>query len=122
MRDRLSPVLERCRVMIGDHATNPGDLHGCFILSPGLSVISSGPASHEHLPETLWEHVSVASRSGPCPSWELMASVKALFWRDDEAVIQFHPPRSEYVNAHPYCLHLWKPPYRVILPPSSTLA
>ena len=22
---------------------------------------------------------------------------------------QFHPPRSEYVNNHPNCLHLWKP-------------
>lgn len=21
--------------------------------------------------------------------------------------MQVHPPRSEYVNLHPYCLHLW---------------
>ena len=26
----------------------------------------------------------------------------------DECVVQFHPPKSEYVNLHPYCLHLWK--------------
>jgi hypothetical protein len=47
-----------------------------------------------------------------------MAFVKDLFWHDDECVVQFHPPKSEYINNHPYCLHLWKPPYEVKLPPS----
>lgn len=28
---------------------------------------------------------------------------------EDERVMQFHPPKSEYINNHPYCLHLWKP-------------
>jgi len=37
-----------------------------------------------------------------------MCFVKALFWRSDETVIQFHPPESEYVNDHPHCLHLWR--------------
>lgn len=37
---------------------------------------------------------------------------------EEETVVQFHPPESEYVNNHLYCLHLWKPPYPVILPPS----
>lgn len=22
--------------------------------------------------------------------------------------LQFHPPKSEYVNLHPFCLHMWK--------------
>lgn len=38
-----------------------------------------------------------------------MCFVKDLFWTEDEAAIQFHPPRSEYVNNHSGCLHLWKP-------------
>lgn len=54
-----------------------------------------------------WEHVSV-SLEHRCPTWEEMCWVKDLFWSDDECVIQFHPPKAEYVNCHPYCLHLWK--------------
>lgn len=38
-----------------------------------------------------------------------MCFIKDLFWDEDDTVIQFHPPRSEYVNCHPHCLHLWRP-------------
>jgi hypothetical protein len=55
-----------------------------------------------------WEHVSV-SRRDRCPTWDEMCQVKALFWDADDCVVQFHPARSEYVNNHPYCLHLWRP-------------
>lgn len=54
-----------------------------------------------------WEHVSV-SRRDRCPTWDEMCQVKALFWDDEDCVVQFHPPRSEYVNNHPNCLHLWR--------------
>lgn len=62
-----------------------------------------------------WEHVSVSCKQR-CPNWQEMSHVKNLFWDDDETVIQFHPPRAQYVNFHPNCLHLWKPPYAVLLP------
>ena len=55
-----------------------------------------------------WEHVSV-SRHDRCPTWDEMCQVKALFWSDDDCVIQYHPPASDYVNNHPNCLHLWRP-------------
>ena len=55
-----------------------------------------------------WEHVSV-SRPDRRPTWAEMCEVKALFWPDDEWVMQYHPARAEYVNAHPFCLHLWRP-------------
>lgn len=55
-----------------------------------------------------WEHVSV-SRKDRCPTWEEMCQVKDLFWGEDDCVIQYHPPKSEYINNHPYCLHLWRP-------------
>lgn len=44
-----------------------------------------------------------------CPTWEEMSYIKSLFWDDTETVMQLHPPKSEHVNCHPYCLHLWKP-------------
>lgn len=58
-----------------------------------------------------WEHVSVALPMAVkrCPTWEEMCLVKELFWDPEDAVWQLHPPRSEYVNCHPYCLHLWRP-------------
>ena len=54
-----------------------------------------------------YEHVSV-SLHDRCPSWAEMCIVKDLFWGEDDCVVQFHPPKSEYVNLHPYCLHLWR--------------
>lgn len=44
-----------------------------------------------------------------CPTWSEMCRVKAAFWDDDDVVVQYHPARSDYVNVHPYCLHLWRP-------------
>src|SRR3954453_12001008 len=67
--------------------------------------------------EHQWEHVSVSLRNR-CPNWPEMNFTKGVFWSDDEAVMQLHPSRTEYVNLHPYCLHLWRPVYAEIpLPP-----
>lgn len=57
-----------------------------------------------------WEHVSVSpAKNDRTPTWEEMTFVKSLFWGEEETVIQYHPPKSRYVNNHPYVLHLWKP-------------
>jgi hypothetical protein len=61
-------------------------------------------------PEQQWEHASVTLIDQQrCPTWAEMCYVKELFWEAEDAVAQFHPPRSEYVNLHPFCLHLWRP-------------
>lgn len=54
-----------------------------------------------------WEHVSV-SRKDRMPTWDEMCQVKDQFWGEDDCVVQYHPPRSDYVNNHSYCLHLWR--------------
>lgn len=54
-----------------------------------------------------WEHVSVSTNLGT-PFWEVMQRVKDLFWDEEDCVIQFHPPKSVYVNNHPFVLHLWR--------------
>lgn len=65
-----------------------------------------------------WEHVSV-SLATRCPTWAEMCRVKALFWDEGDCVVQFHPPASEYVNNHPFCLHLWRSIDRTFpMPPS----
>ena len=67
-----------------------------------------------------WDHVSVAPRKHSyIPSWDDMCALKELFFQDDEAVIQIHPPKDEYVNDMPNCLHLWRANDKeMVLPPS----
>ncbi len=55
-----------------------------------------------------WEHVSV-SLPDRCLTWEEMCFIKGMFWGEEDAVMQIHPRKSEYVNNHPYTLHLWRP-------------
>ena len=56
-----------------------------------------------------WDHVSVTLNRERCPKWSEMCMVKEMFFEPEEAVMQIHPPKSQYVNNHPYCLHLWRP-------------
>ena len=67
-----------------------------------------------------WEHVSVAPyKRRVVPEWDDMCNIKDIFWKDDESVIQIHPPKTEYVNNVPNCLHLWRCTYKeMVLPPS----
>lgn len=68
-----------------------------------------------------WDHVSVAPyRRNILPSWEDMCRLKDMFFYDDEAVVQYHPAKSEYVNNLSNCLHIWKPQNETLpVPPSS---
>lgn len=67
-----------------------------------------------------WDHVSVSpQKSKYTPSWDDMCAIKEVFFKDSEAVIQIHPPRDEYVNNMPNCLHLWRANDKdMVLPPS----
>lgn len=55
-----------------------------------------------------WEHVSI-NRWDRDSTWKEMCELKEIFWKDDEAVMQIHPPKSEYVDNLEHCLHLWRP-------------
>jgi hypothetical protein len=68
-----------------------------------------------------WEHVSVSVRNAKrTPTWGEMAFVKLQFWDPEDVVMQIHPAESEYVNNHPYVLHLWRPANGECIPvPSS---
>lgn len=64
-----------------------------------------------------WEHVSV-SLSNRNPNWREMSFIKDLFWEPDDCVIQYHPPKKDYVNLCDTCLHLWRPiDIEIPLPP-----
>lgn len=106
---KFPSTLERYRIRQGDWASGTGDDFGAFVV-PGpcgrdLRIIASPGDADENIP---WEHVSV-SLPNRCPNWPEMSFVKDLFWDAEQAVMQLHPPRSRYVNQHPFCLHLWRP-------------
>lgn len=69
-----------------------------------------------------WEHVSVHivdEGNQETPMWDEMCKIKDMFWDAEDCVIQYHPPKSEYVNIHEHVLHLWKPiGQEILLPPS----
>lgn len=66
-----------------------------------------------------WEHVSVSINKRRCPAWHIMCFVKDIFWDEEDTVIQFHSAKSEYVNNHPFVLHLWRRIGSIVeLPPS----
>lgn len=121
MRTPFPEKVERGR-MRDAHAwsSSPGDDYGAFFLrmdptGPTLKIIAS--AGDEEIP---WDHVSVSTPSR-CPTWEEMAWIKDLFFTEEETVVQYHPPKSKYVNYHPYCLHLWRP-HGIELPLPPTIA
>jgi len=124
-------VPERYRVREGDLGSEPSDgPQGAFLFdSPEPSwklftIAHDGcvaPVEARFMgvsPGLLgWEHVSVQAvvrnrfvvKRSRVPSWREMCFVKAMFWDDEDVVMQLHSRRSEYVNAHPNVLHLWRP-------------
>ena len=119
MRNVVAAKLEAGRFLDGPYGSDASyGLAGAFgLMGPKgeeLRIVSSGTDQ-----EFGWEHVSVSCKRKRTPNWYEMCFVKDLFWSDEEAVMQLHPPQSDYVNVHPHCLHLWRPLDAVIpLPPS----
>jgi hypothetical protein len=107
MRKILSVKAEVGRVLEGTFASTlkDGPMGAFEIAAPTgrmLRIISSGIDTIH-----MWEHVSVSLSNRP-PSWAEMCFVKDLFWGEQECVVQYHRPRSEYVNHRSHCLHLWR--------------
>jgi hypothetical protein len=106
------------RVTSGAFRSGPSDgFNGAFCLRLNglpIRVIASDGMG--------WQHVSVSihGSSNP-PSWSIMCQVKELFWNDEEWVVQFHPAKSEYVNNHLGCLHLWRPTSAVLPVPDAIM-
>ena len=117
---------EQYRIRRGEWASSPRDPFGMFILPPtvrrreSIKIIATDGLDPDSKLEP-WEHVSV-SLATRCPTWDEMCLVKSLFWDDEDCVMQLHPPRSQWINNHPHCLHLWRPIGREIpLPPGITV-
>lgn len=91
-------------------------MYGIFDI-PLSSEESAIAIADNGVSDSEWEHVSV-STSHRCLTWEEMCKIKDMFFLEDEAVMQIHPAKKNYVNFHNYTLHLWRPKTKEIpLPP-----
>ena len=102
---KVDNCLEEYRERGGMFKTTTGDLFGRFFVkhkSNTITIMASDGIGDG------WEHVSISLKNR-CPNWEEMCLVKSWFWDDEDCVMQLHPPKSEWISNHPYCLHLWRP-------------
>ena len=113
--------LEKFRIQLHRYVSEAGDHFGVFVFPYDdriwLACIATDgadcPGANQH---TIgWEHVSIHGeneRKGTMrhftPDWDMMAFIKQKFWKDSEAVVQFHVPLVDHVNVHPNTLHLWR--------------
>lgn len=68
-----------------------------------------------------WEHVSVSHIANHMPTWTEMCAIKDMFWDEEEAVVQYHPRKSQYINNVNNCLHLWRPTQEILPEPPSIM-
>lgn len=123
MRKKFSPEVEEGRNRSPSvFGTSTGNTYGVFRLRGPtgqlLSIVvgDATGALQQGLPP--WDHVSV-STANRTPTWEEMNWVKDQFFEEEECVIQFHPPRSKYINCNPHVLHLWRQDnVEFVLPPA----
>lgn len=104
--------LEQFRKKDGPMASPTGEAYGTFFVPMGRVRLVIIASSGDKSVGIEWEHVSIRAedyKGSRCPIWSEMCFAKDLFWGDEECVVQYHPPKSDYVNNHPHVLHLWKP-------------
>jgi len=97
MKKQLPEKIENARI-----GGESGWHNGAFIVKRGsahLRIISSNGMG--------WDHVSV-SLATRCPTWEEMCWVKDQFFEEEEVAMQLHPAKSQWINNHNFCLHLWR--------------
>lgn len=96
----------RWRIRKGKAASEDVDgWNGCFL------VPLDGELYHVMIGDGMgWKHLSVTNAQRKVlPTWGAMARLKDLFYGDDEWACQFFPAKDDYINDHPFCLHIWMP-------------
>jgi hypothetical protein len=103
LKKKVPKSIEKFRIKKGPLASHPGYGFNGFFLIPYrgtiLKVLVSDGGG--------WDHVSVSTETR-IPTFTELSFIKDLFWEEQETVIHYFPKKSEYVNYHPYVLHLWK--------------
>lgn len=105
--NRIELAFDQCRptVLPADYTLLDDYANAAkFIRRDGMTVISEVAAYQNRL----WLHVSCA-HPDKLPSWADLREVKTVFIGPKRLALSIMPSEAEYVNVHPYCLHLWSP-------------
>jgi hypothetical protein len=103
----MNDKIEKYRKSFGSWESKEGDSFGLFFIPYKITAKIPLKVLSSPLGQGEWDHVSV-SLPDRCPTWDEMCFVKNLFFSESDVVIQYHPAKKDYINNHPYCLHLWK--------------
>lgn len=88
--------------LYGVHGDNGNGCFKVYVNGRSFYVIASNGGG--------WDHLSIHPKNQKrCPTWEEMCAIKDMFFDPEECVVQYHPPKSDYVNISQFVLHLWKP-------------
>lgn len=95
----------RWRIRTGAYASEDMDGWNGAFLTP-----INGEMYHIMISDGMgWRHLSITNaQRREMPSWQTMCRAKELFYGDDAWAVQFHPPKDDNINDHPWCLHLWE--------------
>ena len=132
MKTRLPDILIKARINIpANRDIPPGEPFGAFLIrcpTGAVLKIIAGAGDEDAFrrlgfPLPAFDHVSVSIHEQErCPTWDEMNWVKDQFFEPEECAIQYHPPKSQYVNRHEFVLHIWKPiGVEIPLPPRNAV-
>jgi hypothetical protein len=110
-------VPNKWRIRTGAYATDDADGNNGAFFIPRATTVPLRCLASDGMG---WEHVSV-SLPDRTPTWAEMERACRVFWDDTDTVMQLHVPRADWINCHPYCLHLWRPIDEVIPRPNPIL-
>ena len=99
MKD-LEEIIKAPRVCLYDRYSN--GFAGLYVFANGTSatLVVTHDGEYDHVSVSPLNHRKV-------PTWDMMCELKDLCFNPEEEAYQIHPPKSEYVNVMPNCLHLW---------------
>lgn len=105
-RDRSAAVLQRFGT-VGDEGN--GIFHLTLPSGMKARVLASTGRGWDHLSVTVRAKIDVPSTR--CPTWDEMVFIKRAFFEPHEWAVEYHPPQSQNISVHPFCLHLWRCQY-----------
>ena len=85
-----------------------------------IYVLASDDDEYDETGEK-WRHVSFSCKDR-LPTWEEQREVRDAFFPPEACVVSVFPPTSEYVNHHPFTLHLWWNKDRRLVPEATAEA
>jgi hypothetical protein len=76
-------------------------------LAPNVKIFKHGEVQCILVKEPNGWHLSMSTKSR-LPTYDEMKEIRYQYVPDDVYMAQIFPPKKEFVNVHPYTLHLYQ--------------